>query len=147
MILKKKNLSFNALSVFQNWLINEFTIIDWIFRSDEEEDGEALAGWPPVNYWRKKLRSSGGGNYGDDEVEVAGNYDHHRHGCGGVTRSKKSMYVKVKMEGVGIARKVDLTVHRSFHTLKETLMHMFGKCMYIITYAKSWLFFNFQVRN
>ncbi|CAL5198659.1 unnamed protein product [Lathyrus oleraceus] len=36
-------------------------------------------------------------------------------------------YVKVKMEGVGIARKVNLSTHHSFHTLNKTLLDMFGK--------------------
>ncbi|XP_057421305.1 auxin-induced protein 22A-like [Lotus japonicus] len=68
--------------------------------NDKEEDEEdAPVGWPPVNYRRKKLRSS---------------------------INQNGMYVKVKMEGVGIARKVDLTMHRSFHSLKDTLMDMFG---------------------
>lgn len=38
-----------------------------------------------------------------------------------------SMFVKVKMEGVGIARKVDLSLYHSVEKLKETLMAMFGK--------------------
>ncbi|XP_058732444.1 auxin-responsive protein IAA28-like [Vicia villosa] len=68
-----------------------------------EDDEEALVGWPPVYYRRKKLR------YNEDHV---------------VSRN----YVKVKMEGVGIGRKVNLSTHHSFHTLNQTLMHMFGKC-------------------
>ncbi|KAL4345897.1 hypothetical protein AHAS_Ahas11G0324300 [Arachis hypogaea] len=42
-------------------------------------------------------------------------------------KKRHRMYVKVKMEGVGIARKVDLTMHHSFHTLNHALLHMFGK--------------------
>ncbi|KAK1400049.1 Auxin-responsive protein [Heracleum sosnowskyi] len=38
-----------------------------------------------------------------------------------------SLYVKVKMEGVGIARKIDLGQHHSYHSLATTLLHMFGK--------------------
>ncbi|XP_058760059.1 auxin-responsive protein IAA5-like [Vicia villosa] len=68
-----------------------------------EDDGEALLGWPPVSYRKKKH------SYNEDQ-EVSSNY------------------VKVKMEGVGIARKVNLTPHHSFQTLNQTLMHMFGKC-------------------
>ena len=37
-------------------------------------------------------------------------------------------YVKVRMEGEGIGRKVDLSLHHSFHKLKQTLISMFGKC-------------------
>lgn len=77
---------------------------------EESDDGEVLVGWPPVNYWRKKLR------YMDDDN------DHNIH------TPSNTLYVKVKMEGVGIARKVDLTLHHSFQTLNQTLMLMFGKC-------------------
>lgn len=38
------------------------------------------------------------------------------------------MYVKVKMEGVAIARKIDLTLYDSFETLTNTLIGMFGLC-------------------
>nr|KYP55729.1 Auxin-responsive protein IAA13 [Cajanus cajan] len=103
-----------------------------ITKNDHDEDVEAIVGWPPVNYLRKKLRVD---NCGD---EVVGNNDHmlrldhhrhHDHGSDGVVESKSNtLYVKVKMEGVGIARKVDLGMHQSFQTLKETLMDMFGKC-------------------
>ncbi|CAI8610353.1 unnamed protein product [Vicia faba] len=71
--------------------------------STGEDDEEALVGWPPVYYRRKKLR------YNENHV---------------VSRN----YVKVKMEGVGIARKVNLSTYNSFHTLNQTLMDMFGKC-------------------
>lgn len=44
------------------------------------------------------------------------------------TKPNYSLYVKVKMEGVAIARKVDLGQHQSYHTLATTLLQMFGKC-------------------
>ncbi|CAK8563442.1 unnamed protein product [Lathyrus sativus] len=67
-----------------------------------EDDEEAHVGWPPVYHRRKKLR------YNEDHM---------------MSRN----YVKVKMEGVGIARKVNLSTHHSFHTLNQTLLDMFGK--------------------
>lgn len=39
-------------------------------------------------------------------------------------------YVKVKMEGVGIARKIDLSLFQSYKTLTDTLISMFGKSEY-----------------
>lgn len=42
---------------------------------------------------------------------------------------RKSMHVKVKMEGVAIGRKVDLRDFDSYHDLTNTLMDMFAKCM------------------
>ncbi|XP_057799951.1 auxin-responsive protein IAA29-like [Salvia miltiorrhiza] len=40
---------------------------------------------------------------------------------------KKSMHVKVKMEGVAIGRKVDLRDFDSYHALTNTLIDMFAK--------------------
>ncbi|KAK7388660.1 hypothetical protein VNO78_23482 [Psophocarpus tetragonolobus] len=73
-------------------------------------------GWPPLNNWRKKLRV-GGGNNNDEMVWVGAS-------CATL---EVGGYIKVKMEGVGIARKVHLRTHQSFKALKETLMNMFGK--------------------
>ena len=90
----------------------------WFDRNDEE----GLVGWPPVKTWRKKLcrQIPNGGADNNCMVAAAEN------GCGG--RASNSTYVKVKMEGVAIARKVDLSVHHSFETLTSTLMRMFGIC-------------------
>ncbi|XVE98361.1 hypothetical protein REPUB_Repub03eG0099800 [Reevesia pubescens] len=84
-------------------------------------DGEGLVGWPPVKTWRKKLRCQipNGGADNNRMVVVAT-----ENGCGG--RASNSTYVKVKMDGVAIARKIDLSVHNSFETLTTTLMRMFG---------------------
>lgn len=84
-------------------------------------DGEGLVGWPPVKTWRKKVRhqipNSGAENNRLPAVE---------NGIGG--RASRSTYVKVKMEGAAIARKIDLSVHHSFEGLTNTLMRMFGVC-------------------
>ncbi|XP_030511805.1 auxin-responsive protein IAA30-like [Rhodamnia argentea] len=48
----------------------------------------------------------------------------HRHFSG----DKESTYLKVTMEGVGIGRKIDLSLHRSLHSLMYTLTNMFGLC-------------------
>ncbi|XP_058206884.1 auxin-responsive protein IAA28-like [Rhododendron vialii] len=42
-------------------------------------------------------------------------------------REKLSTFVKVKMEGVVIARKVDLSLHNSYQELKDTLVDMFRR--------------------
>ncbi|XP_050378899.1 auxin-responsive protein IAA31-like [Argentina anserina] len=84
----------------------------YIIMTKNEEDG--VVGWPPVNSWRKETFF-------------------HIHGDGGVRRRTVrvngggSTFVKVKMEGVGIARKIDLSQHQNFQTLLTTLMHMFDK--------------------
>ncbi|KAL6223864.1 hypothetical protein ACLB2K_002721 [Fragaria x ananassa] len=78
-----------------------------------EEDG--LVGWPPIKSWRKEtcfhIQGDGGGRPRTVRVNGGG-----------------STFVKVKMEGVGISRKIDLSQHQSFQTLLRTLMHMFDKC-------------------
>jgi|UniRef100_A0A2N9GYR6 auxin-responsive protein IAA len=75
-------------------------------------DGDGIVGWPPIKSWRKRLCH---------ENHVVRPWNN---ACGG--RVSNSMYVKVKMDGVGIARKVDLSQHDSFETLTETLMDMFS---------------------
>ncbi|OMO57732.1 Phox/Bem1p [Corchorus olitorius] len=42
------------------------------------------------------------------------------------SKASNSTYVKVKMEGMAIARKIDISVHHSFETLTSNLMRMFG---------------------
>lgn len=71
-----------------------------------------IVGWPPIKASRK-LQFGGGMREGSDETK------------GGL--------VKVKMEGVAIGRKVDLTVHDSYQTLIQTLNNMFR------TYPKSFM--------
>ena len=95
-----------------------------LIRNDGDD---ALVGWPPINSWRKKFRHD---NYG---VQDAENNEINRSRFVGLMRGSKSnnLYVKVKMEGVGIARKVDLSLHHSFQKLKKTLMDMFEKCGHI----------------
>lgn len=51
-------------------------------------------------------------------------------GGGGGGRGSIYKYVKVKMEGVGIARKIDLTLFQSYKILTDTLISMFGKSEY-----------------
>ncbi|KAF7149163.1 hypothetical protein RHSIM_Rhsim03G0250500 [Rhododendron simsii] len=74
----------------------------------EEEDG--VVGWPPIKSWRMKLCQKN---------NVYG-------GCGGGGGGGSNpTLVKVKMEGVVITRKVDLSLHHSYQELKDTLVEMF----------------------
>ncbi|KAB5551912.1 hypothetical protein DKX38_009223 [Salix brachista] len=85
-------------------------------KSDVESDG--MVGWPPIKFKRKKL-----GRQNSRVLEV------NRDGCEDCqARSSNSMYIKVKMDGAGIARKIDVSLYRSFPTLKHTLLDMFGIC-------------------
>lgn len=59
-------------------------------------------------------------------------HDHHHHHPHHQNQIlvANSMLVKVKMEGVGIVRKVDIRPHHSYQSLKDTLITMFSKCKY-----------------
>ncbi|KAL5727386.1 hypothetical protein ACHQM5_000591 [Ranunculus cassubicifolius] len=78
----------------------------------DSEDDTSIVGWPPINAWRRKLHHQFKfqGAYVDDNYLV------------------RNSYVKVGMEGVGVGRKIDLSVHHSYETLRTTLFRMFGKC-------------------
>ncbi|KAK4374546.1 hypothetical protein RND71_005223 [Anisodus tanguticus] len=87
-------------------------------RKEDNEDG--VVGWPPVNSLRKKLCHQ--------SCRGAMNYVTVENGSvGGGGRGCNYKYVKVKMEGVGIARKIDLSLFQSYGTLTDTLISMFGK--------------------
>ncbi|KAL1554853.1 auxin-responsive protein IAA20-like [Salvia divinorum] len=73
-------------------------------RVNSNKDGYVV-GWPPVRCWRRQVC--------------------HRNRCGG--RAANSLYVKVKMEGVGITRKIDLSVYRSHRSLANTLIALFQR--------------------
>nr|AVQ94638.1 Aux/IAA29b [Carya cathayensis] len=81
------------------------------------DNGDGLVGWPPIrSRWRnKRLCHENNGAVGLENGFACG------------IRGSNSTYVKVKMEGVPIARKIDLGLHHSFQTLTETLMDMFGQ--------------------
>ncbi|KAK9055107.1 hypothetical protein SSX86_026187 [Deinandra increscens subsp. villosa] len=76
-----------------------------------------VIGWPPVKLCRRKDLHVKIGSRGDDDND-----------CDGEGSKSKSKFVKVHMEGIGIARKVDLNMHQSYQTLVHTLATMFGKC-------------------
>ncbi|XP_076926018.1 auxin-induced protein AUX22-like [Bidens hawaiensis] len=79
---------------------------NYIFVQKRNDGG--VIGWPPMKLCRKKLCNQKMGT--------------------GVGEKSKSTYVKIHMEGVGIARKVDLNLHQSYQTLVLTLANMFDKC-------------------
>lgn len=84
-------------------------------------------GWPPLKKRRKRLfmaKRGGGGRR--PAVHNGGGFYR------GLNSNSNSRFVKVKMEGVGIARKVDLTQHHSFDALRATLMNMFGEFAFLI---------------
>ncbi|XP_052181077.1 auxin-responsive protein IAA29-like [Diospyros lotus] len=87
-------------------------------------DEEGVVGWPPIKAWRRKFchRNRSGRPAGNEAFMVV-----NVHGGGGGGGGFMSRYVKVKMEGVGIARKVDVRRHDSYEMLMDTLVAMFGR--------------------
>lgn len=100
-------------------LVRETNWFEFVWLNNRSRDGDesSVIGWPPIKSWRKK--------------HCYQNYSHNRtveNQCG---RGLNSTYVKVKMEGVGIGRKVDLSLFHSYQALTNTLIAMFGKCEFI----------------
>ncbi|KAI9117488.1 hypothetical protein K1719_011654 [Acacia pycnantha] len=90
-----------------------------ITKHDGDDIGESAAvGWPPLMSQRKKL------HFDHEEEDAVTGIPHKR--ASGV--STDALYVKVRMEGEGIGRKIDLSLHHSFQKLKQTLIAMFEKC-------------------
>lgn len=99
-----------------------------------------VAGWPPVASYRmnsvanhaklpapRKSDSTGDKCKITDAVADQMNYSHNMNNNavkeGGLV--KKSLFVKVNVDGISIGRKVDLNAHRCYETLAHTLDQMF----------------------
>ncbi|KAK8641092.1 hypothetical protein V6N13_010521 [Hibiscus sabdariffa] len=104
-----------------------FSTID----ENDAEEVDQVVGWPPIKTWRKKIfqQQHRVGRIGNNRVAD--------------TDSGRSIYVKVKMEGVAITRKVDIRLYHSYQTLTNSLITLFArdkKCAdddytrYILTY-------------
>ncbi|WCJ30021.1 indole-3-acetic acid inducible 29 [Euphorbia peplus] len=76
------------------------------------DESEGIVGWPPIKYRQRKTLTR-------NRTVDNGCADCH-------ARVSNSKFVKVKMEGVAIARKIDLTIFNSFQHLKDVLIPMFG---------------------
>ncbi|XVF89327.1 hypothetical protein PTKIN_Ptkin19aG0121000 [Pterospermum kingtungense] len=88
-----------------------------IDENDAEED--EVVGWPPIKSWRKKL-------FHDHQHQVGRIIKNNRN-MGANKKHDRSIYVKVKMEGVPIARKIDIRLYHSYQALKTSLITMFAK--------------------
>ncbi|XP_010437929.1 PREDICTED: auxin-responsive protein IAA29-like isoform X1 [Camelina sativa] len=104
---------------------------------DEEENSEVV-GWPPVKSCMIKYRS-----YHHRHSRNHHHCPYHHHGrritavmnnrmatvesvgSSSTISSRSSMYVKVKMDGVAIARKVDIKLFNSYESLTDSLITMF----------------------
>ncbi|XP_021910822.1 auxin-responsive protein IAA29-like, partial [Carica papaya] len=101
-----------------------------INKNGEEENG--VVGWPPIKSWRKNMflqhEQRGGGRM---NITHNNNTNQRTALMAGVAEngvgSSKPMFVKVKMEGAAIARKIDLSLYHSYQILKNSLIAMFAK--------------------
>ncbi|KGN60094.1 auxin-responsive protein IAA20 [Cucumis sativus] len=86
------------------------------------EENKAV-GWPPIASWRKRhLHGLQQGGPGSDNYWMEEDEDD------GIVFNPK--YVKVKMEGVPIARKIDVGMYNSYQTLKTASINMFSDSCY-----------------
>ncbi|KAJ9184033.1 hypothetical protein P3X46_007817 [Hevea brasiliensis] len=87
------------------------------------EEDDHVVGWPPIKSWRKKvLRQQQAPRIFKNRLAAAASWKENNGGL-------NSKYVKVKMEGVAIARKIDLRLFHSYQTLTNSLITMFDKCL------------------
>ncbi|KAH0940905.1 hypothetical protein HID58_000542 [Brassica napus] len=98
----------------------------------DEEENCKVVGWPPIKSCMKKYL-----NY----RHRSRNHPYHHHGRrinisnqpatiergGPLTSLRSSMYVKVKMDGVAITRKVDIKLFNSYESLTNSLITMFSQ--------------------
>ncbi|KAG6598565.1 Auxin-induced protein AUX28, partial [Cucurbita argyrosperma subsp. sororia] len=94
----------------------------------EDEEKNPSVGWPPIETWRKKALLQH--PQPPQTVENRSNQN------GG----PNSLFVKVKMEGVAIARKLDLRLYHSHNSLKTALIAMFTTSNYEAIDNKGWDF-------
>ncbi|EOA17318.1 hypothetical protein CARUB_v10005589mg [Capsella rubella] len=104
----------------------------------EEEENSEVVGWPPVKTCMIKYRSY----HQRHSHRNHHHYPYHHHGrrntvmnnrmaaiesvgSSSTITSRSSMYVKVKMDGVAITRKVDIKLFNSYESLTDSLIAMF----------------------
>lgn len=87
-----------------------------------------VAGWPPIGTYRMNSLVNHAKSPIPDKCKTTNtmvdktNYSNVETE-GGLVR--KSLFVKVNMDGVSIGRKIDLSAHSCYDTLAHTLDHMF----------------------
>lgn len=96
-------------------------------------------GWPPIRASRISTLVNQAKPQSGEEVKVDSGKNKSKHTEAGTLdgvceknkanqesrNSRSSLFVKVNMDGVPIGRKVNLSAHRSYETLAQTLENMF----------------------
>lgn len=95
-----------------------------------------VVGWPPVRAYRmnslsNRAKSLATGDYDlnagvrdGNSTSYIGNVS--KVAGDGIKRPSRSFFVKVNMDGVGIGRKIDLSLHSCYESLAQTLEEMFA---------------------
>ncbi|CAK9170391.1 unnamed protein product [Ilex paraguariensis] len=86
-------------------------------KSGAEEDH--LVGWPAIKSWRRNFF------HGHEDCQLVGHWKTERGNSR--TNTTNTMYIKVKMEGMAIGRKINLRLYHSYQTLTDSLVNMFIK--------------------
>ncbi|XP_050364252.1 auxin-responsive protein IAA29 [Argentina anserina] len=91
----------------------------------KDGEGDQVVGWPPIKSWRRKMFFSDHQHQGHGHAHH--DFQNHQHIVEKENDGSGSpMYVKVKMDGVGILRKIDINLHHSYQTLRDSLITMFA---------------------
>nr|GMC53168.1 auxin-responsive protein IAA28-like isoform X2 [Ipomoea batatas] len=85
-------------------------VFGWVLLNVREE-GETVS-WAHVSSWRQKFVNELQAGVKNGNINNGG---------------RNSQFVKVKMVGVGIGRKVDLRLYNSYNDLRNDLVNMFAK--------------------
>ncbi|PON81412.1 AUX/IAA protein [Trema orientale] len=97
----------------------------YINQNESSDEESYVVGWPPIKSSRKKELLIQQNHIGGQMIKKRLKYNSSSSSSLSAASKHNSMYVKVKMEGVAIARKIDLSLHHSYQTLKNTLFTMF----------------------
>ncbi|KAF5759798.1 putative transcription factor interactor and regulator AUX-IAA family [Helianthus annuus] len=126
--------------------VTRFPLVSWNHKEDDDEqsngfytgdyqqdhldeDEEGLTGWPPLHSWRRRLMEENHYERVDQFNRRVDEEGEHMNVMN--NNNYNELFVKVKMEGVGIARKIDLNAFHSFEMLTTALIHMFNKSVEI----------------
>ncbi|XP_022131637.1 auxin-responsive protein IAA29-like [Momordica charantia] len=88
-----------------------------LHQEDEDEDKNRVVGWPPVESWRTKAFHCRPHLPPPPPPPL---------NCRRPVAGHRSLFVKVKMEGVAITRKLDLGLYHSHNSLKNAIISMFA---------------------
>lgn len=95
-------------------------------QNEESRNKSPVVGWPPVRSFRKNTLQATHGHKVNTEGQQENAHEAGGSGGGEVSeQSNHAFYVKAKLDGIRICRKVDLNSYDSYDSLKSALQEMF----------------------